>query len=214
MPPVKGRVEAVKYTEPSYIGIDPGGSGGIAIIRTSRGGSVEAVPTPECEVELWNLIRGWVQSETVYSCKDGFECEVYGVVEKVGGFIPGERGGSGMTGQPGSAMFKFGQSYGTLRMAAIGNGVDLSEVTPQAWQKALSIPPRRRHTGTAPHVVTKGKNRGKTIQKKVGGESDTEFKNRLKARAQELFPGVKVTLATADALLLAEYCLRKHMGVL
>lgn len=34
-------------------------------------------------------------------------------------------------------------------------------------------------------------------------------KNVTKARAQELFPGVKVTHAIADALLLAEYCRRQ-----
>jgi hypothetical protein len=37
-------------------------------------------------------------------------------------------------------------------------------------------------------------------------------KNKLKARAQELFPGTRVTLKTADAILLAEYARRVYGG--
>lgn len=39
-------------------------------------------------------------------------------------------------------------------------------------------------------------------------------KNVTKAKAQELFPEVTVTHAVADALLLAEYCRRLHLGAL
>ena len=35
-------------------------------------------------------------------------------------------------------------------------------------------------------------------------------KNVTKQKAQQLFPGIKVTHATADALLIAEYCRRTH----
>jgi len=37
-------------------------------------------------------------------------------------------------------------------------------------------------------------------------------KNITKARAQQLFPNAKVIHATADALLIAEFCRRKHGG--
>lgn len=36
-------------------------------------------------------------------------------------------------------------------------------------------------------------------------------KNVTKARAQQLFPGIKVTHQIADALLIAEYCRRMHV---
>lgn len=39
-------------------------------------------------------------------------------------------------------------------------------------------------------------------------------KNVTKRRAQQLFPGVKITHATADALLMAEYCRRIRTGQL
>lgn len=91
---------------------------------------------------------------------------------------------------PGSAMFNFGRSYGGLRMALIAAGIPFEEATPQRWQKTLGIPSRKKD------------------------ESKGQFKNRLKARAQQLFPSVKVTLATADALLIAEYCRRLREGKL
>jgi len=55
---------------------------------------------------------------------------------------------------------------------------------PQKWIKALGIP-------------GKGKN-----------ETKTQWKNRLKARAQQLYPRERVTLPTADALLIATHCKR------
>lgn len=50
----------------------------------------------------------------------------------------------------------------------------------------------------------------------AGGPRDegiTAKKNRHKARAQELFPNLKITHACADALLLAEYCRRTREGL-
>jgi hypothetical protein len=90
--------------------------------------------------------------------------------------------------QPGSAMFKFGCGYGKLLMALLAAKIPHEEVVPRTWQSKLGIAPRKR------------------------SESKTQFKNRLKSKAQQLFPNVKVTLATADALLIAEYCRRKCEG--
>lgn len=94
-----------------------------------------------------------------------------------------------MPGNGVSSMFKFGMGYGGLRMALIAAQIPFEEVTPQRWQKCLGIPVRKRD------------------------ESKTDFKNRLRAKAQQLFPGVSgVSLKTADALLIAEYCRRKNEG--
>ena len=38
-----------------------------------------------------------------------------------------------------------------------------------------------------------------------GQLTNTQWKNKLKARAQDLFPQIKVTLALADALLIMDY---------
>ena len=81
-------------------------------------------------------------------------------------------------------MFSFGASYGALCMALTAADVRFEEVPPLRWQRGLHIPPRKK------------------------SESRTAWKNRLKSKAQQLFPKEYVTLATADALLLAEYCSR------
>jgi hypothetical protein len=95
-----------------------------------------------------------------------------------------------MPGNGASSMFTFGRSYGSARMALIAASVSFEESDPRTWQKALGIPPRRKSQGETPRA----------------------FKNRLRAHAQQLFPSEKITLAVADALLLSEYCRRKHEG--
>lgn len=86
--------------------------------------------------------------------------------------------------------FKFGQSVGHIRMCCIAAGVRLEYVTPQKWQKEFGL-------------IVKGRGLG---------QDDTSKKNRNKARAQELFPGIKITHAIADALLIAEYGRRQING--
>lgn len=100
-------------------------------------------------------------------------------MEKVGGYMPGSAGNIG------SAMFEFGKSVGQLEMALEYQGIKYNEVTASSWQRVMGVIPRSAQ------------------------ESKQEHKRKLKAKAEELFPEVSVTLATADALLLAEYC-RRH----
>lgn len=86
----------------------------------------------------------------------------------------------GLPGMGGSAMFNFGKGYGHLEMALISLKMPYVTVTPQKWQKFFQL-------------GTKGKS------------SNTEWKNKLKAKSQQLFPKLKITLATADALLIMRY---------
>lgn len=46
------------------------------------------------------------------------------------------------------------------------------------------------------------------------GKSGAPRKRLLKEHAKKLHPGLKVTLATADALLILDYHLRKHLKIL
>lgn len=89
---------------------------------------------------------------------------------------------------PGSSMFNFGVNYGLLRMALTAMRIPFEEVAPRSWQKGLGIQPR-----------------GST-------ESGTDWKNRLKQKAQQLYPSCKITLMTADAILIAEYCRRRRQS--
>jgi hypothetical protein len=79
--------------------------------------------------------------------------------------------------------FSFGRSYGQLRMALTAAKIPYEEVTPGVWQRDMKCSKR-------------------------GNKTQTQHKNALKRRAQELFPELKITHATADALLIAEHCRR------
>lgn len=83
----------------------------------------------------------------------------------------------------GKANFSFGKTVGiTLTIFEIAK-IPYQEVTPQSWMKTY-------------------------MMKKEKGETVTSWKNRLKNKAQQLFPKEKVTLWSADAFLIAEYCRR------
>lgn len=140
----------------NFIGIDPGKSGGIAVIRSEH----EVVTTKldgvtERDVWLWlaQYEPGVAFIEAVHSSPQ------MGV----------------------KSAFTFGQSLGFLRGVLVASGIRFEAVSPQRWQKAMGC-------------LSQGD------------------KNRTKAKAQELFPWLKVTHATADALLLAEYAKRKHLS--
>lgn len=87
----------------------------------------------------------------------------------------------GIPGNGANAMFNFGRGYGHLEMALLACRIPTETVTPQKWQKEFQLG-----------------GRGKTMSK-------TEWKNKLKAKAQQLFPTFNVTLATCDAMLIALY---------
>lgn len=152
-----------------YLGIDPGLKGGLAYVEDGRIGFIKM---PSVESDIWN----WL-TEIKFAVN-------FAVIEKVSGYI-GED-------QPGSRSFKFGQSYGSLRMALTAAHIPFDEVSPQKWQKALGITPR-------------------DLKRE---ETKTSFKNRLKQKACQFYPGEKITLAVCDAILLATYCQRWKEGKL
>lgn len=80
---------------------------------------------------------------------------------------------------PSSSMAAYASSWGFLRGVIVAKRIKLVLVPPQKWQKALGLGTSR-------------------------GMSKTEWKNKLKNMAEQLNPGLKVTLATADALLICE----------
>tara|TARA_R100000655_G_scaffold75875_1_gene114826 strand:+ start:803 stop:1258 length:456 start_codon:yes stop_codon:yes gene_type:complete len=90
-----------------------------------------------------------------------------------------------MPGQGVASTFKFGESFGMLLGLMTATGIPFEKVRPAIWCKEFGL-------------------------KRGEGESNTDWKNRHKQLAQELFPDIDVTHATADALLIAEYCRRKN----
>lgn len=145
----------------TILGIDPGLSGGLAVLFPD--GRSVAYKMPETERDLWDLLgeaRGWGATHAMLE-------------------LVRSSPQMGVT-----SSFTFGKGLGGLRMALIGHGFVFAEVTPGVWRKALKMP--------------------KNESSEIGGKG-TEAKNNAKRRAQELFPGIKVTHANADALLIATY---------
>lgn len=82
---------------------------------------------------------------------------------------------------PGSAVAVMFTNFGMIIGAALALGYRVERVPPQKWQKDLGMGSSKSHA------------------------SKSAWKNHLKGRAQELFPTLKPTLATADALLIWEW---------
>jgi hypothetical protein len=135
-----------------YLGVDPGQSGGIAVVWK---GGAEAYKMPDTERDIFDLFKILAPEVS------------FAIIEHV----------HSMPRQGVASSFKFGMSYGGLRMAMVGTGLRFEKCSPIKWMNELSC--------------------------RTGGD-----KNISKAKAQELFPDIKVTHAIADALLLAEYARR------
>jgi hypothetical protein len=78
-----------------------------------------------------------------------------------------------------STAFTFGENTGIIKGLIYSWGTPIIEVHSQKWQRYFGLGAKY--------------------------PSKTARKNAQKAKAQELFPGIKVTLDIADALLIAQY---------
>ncbi len=153
-----------------YVGIDPGVSGGIAVLSES-GAVVSAVSMPKTPRDILDALIFTV---------DPAHHGVRAVIERV----------SASPQMGVVSAFTFGRGLGGLHMALTAAGITFDEVTPGVWQGAMGV---RQTTGKT----------------SLGTSAAKKDKNITKRRAQALFPGVVVTHATADALLLAEFWRRR-----
>ena len=108
-----------------YIGIDPGQSGGIAILRWSV---TRKTPT------IHRLLKMPATEHDIF--------EVFNT-EAVGASTTSIEAVHAMPQQGVSSTFKFGHGYGFLRGCLISCGISFQEVQPRAWQKALGISSRK-----------------------------------------------------------------------
>lgn len=174
------------------IAIDPGASGGIIVANNS--GIVTSVAMPDTDTDVVEEIR------KAYKLAKTTESEIVCIYEKVGGYVGGK-------GKPGSRMFAFGDGFGVLKGALLAFKIKSIEKTPQQWQKPLSLG-KKEYVKIADDFPLFPKEVYKAEEKRIDRMNavyKTEWKNKLKAEAQRLYPNVKVTLKTADALLLLEY---------
>jgi hypothetical protein len=164
--------------------VDPGASGGIAV---SLGGMVSVWPMPDTEGGALNLLRG-IAAET------GGE-PLRAVVEEVGGYMG--------DAQPASRAFTFGRNFGVLLGVLMALDARVELVRPQKWQQALGLG----YSGRTRVPAGANDEERKKIRA-FNARAKTEWKRRLKQKAEQLFPGVNVTLKTCDALLILEYSKR------
>lgn len=143
-----------------FIGIDPGASGGIALLDDE---GAQAWKMPDTEKDTQDLFEQLAGPFGI----------VTAAIEKV----------HAMPGQGVTSMFNFGRNYGMLRGLLIANLIPFETVAPQTWQKEFGL--------------------------RNSKWTKTKKKNQHKARAQELFPHIKITHSLADALLIAEHLRRE-----
>ena len=167
--------------------IDPGASGGICWIDNDQLSSgVKAIGMPDTDtaiVELFEQFKGkdvTVLMEMVTGFV-GFRTKRVNIVcPRCKGYVPYEVKES----DPAARSFNFGKNYGKLEgiIAAMKFRVE-KPIVARSWQKV--------HGLSKPKCIAQNK-----------------WKNILKDRAQKLFPSVKVTLKTADALLILDVLMR------
>lgn len=100
----------------TYIGCDPGQSGGIAVIPEK--GDAFAHKMPETDADLLDLLEDIARNS---------ESGLFAMLESV----------HSMPGQGVASSFKFGAGFGALRMALLARFIPFEMVTPQKWQKAI-----------------------------------------------------------------------------
>lgn len=89
----------------------------------------------------------------------------------------------------------FFQHYGFLRACLHSVGLPFETVRPQVWQAGLGLPSRKPPKGAS---------------KKIRAALKRQHKRDLAELARQRFPGVNLTLKTADAVLIAEWAWHRH----
>lgn len=105
---------------------------------------------------------------------------VRAVMERTGGYMPGNSGPAAAT---------FARHCGHLEMALFALKIPCEQVAPQTWMKSLKLPTNLKNC-PLPKI--------KQIRK-----------NTIKEMMQRLYPHLKVTLKTSDALGLLTYYIQK-----
>lgn len=160
------------------IGIDPGSSGGVAWNEPGKGIQAMAFSKFKTPDEQAANLRMTVRGIRAMCVASELDLEMVCYCELVTGFIPVKKQNEDNNfSLEGSAyrMFNFGKNYGYVLGIMRGLGVKLIEVSPRVWQQNFA--------------PTKGLERSKK-------------KAALKEVAQRIHGGLKVTLGTADALLI------------
>lgn len=159
-----------------------------AAIGIDVGASGAIVVLPENrDPEILRFLNSTERQINDFISKIGMEYDAFAVIELVGA----------MPGQGVSSMFNFGQSAGFIRGVITANSIPYEYKVPRSWMKYLGITPRLIERNEKKEIINE--------------ESKTDFKRRLRNKAEQLFPNAKMTNDVADAFLIAEYCRRTRI---
>ena len=170
----------------TVIGVDPGGSGGLAVMH--RDGSIG----------LFGFKKEGVGQVMEAALAGVSPDNLVVFFEEVGGYVG--------VGQPGSAMFNFGDASGKAEgffLGRYGNAWakagGLRPVRPQAWQKSVPSAAAARKALKNSLLLA-----GDSLAA-ANSAAKREGKKALCAEAKRRFPNLKVTMQNCDALLIADY---------
>ncbi len=96
-----------------YLGIDPGGSGGLALVSE---GFAQAWKIPEAETDAADLLRTHAPAIRIAYIENVHSMPKQGV----------------------SSSFKFGRSYGFLRGLLIALQIPFEQIEPRVWQQRMN----------------------------------------------------------------------------
>ena len=111
-----------------FIGIDPGLDGAIAFFNIEKG-HLSVIDMPTVEIIRNKKKKREVNAQLVANVFRCVEGDVTATLERVGA----------MPGQGTTSMFSFGRSTGILEGVLAGLQIPMTIVTPQAWQKGVSM---------------------------------------------------------------------------
>ena len=167
------------------IAIDPGAGGGIAYCNSK--GDTSTAKMPDTLRDIWDMLSFLTAA---FAGRSEIGSVVY--IEKVGTYMPGNSGPSAAT---------FAMHVGALQMALIALKVRHLYIAPKAWMDAFIG--KQSYPSIPKEMPDKER-------KRILAARKTERKNKIKAKAQQLFPDQKVTLATADALGILWYAMESE----
>lgn len=172
----------------TLLAIDPGANGGAAVFQDTVKGIATFGFSTMTQMDIIDEFRN-----IKIASQPDRECVA--VLEDIQRFSQ----------QPAAMMSVYAESYGVIKGALMTLGFRIVIVRSQKWQKALALFPVK-------YPVIKD---GKPVVGKNGkpkmAKKDAEWKRTLKARAQELYPGVVSTLQNADALLILEWARKQNL---
>lgn len=150
-------------------------------IDPGASGAIAAL-TEAGEVKILRLCKATNKEVYEFLIELSFAYECFAIKEKVWA-MPAKNPDGSDRKMGAQTMFEFGVNNGFILGLLTAAGIPFEEKGPQTWQKLFSM-------------------------KREKTESQTEFKRRLKEKAENLFPNIKITNDQADAILIAEFCKR------